>query len=153
MDKTKNLFLALLITLGLLFAGCCASIIGTFVVDFDTEATNVMALVYLVFHLLVIAITFYLAFKAYYTGKSSLLEIFTINEKGQLIKKTRVVAIVISAIFWCIAIYATLLVCGLEIPLSFFAPALKHALMNFGYSVAIVAIYFVIYPFTKKQGE
>lgn len=152
MNKTKNIFLALLITLGVLFAGGCASIIVLVANSFELEATNVMALVSLFIHLLIVAAVFYLSFKAFYTGKSSLVEIITFDERGFLIKKTRIVAIVISAIFMCMGIYGTLLVCGLDIWLSFFATALKYVLMNVGYSVGIVALFVILYPLVK-QGE
>lgn len=152
MNKTKNLFLALVIALGVLFAGCCASIITVVVNNFDTEATNIMALVSLMLHLLILAVAFYLAFKAFYTGKSSLIGIVTIDEHGFLIKKSRIVAIVVSALFMLMGIYGTLLVCGLDIWLSFFATALKHTLMNVGYSIGIIALFFILYPLVK-QGE
>ena len=152
MDKTKNLFLGLVITIGALFAGCCTSIIGVFVDNFQSDSGNILGLVYLFLHLVILASAFYFAFKAYYTGKSSLIGVVAMDERGNLIKKTRVVAIVISSLFLVVGIYATLLVFNLEIPLNFFSKTLKFAIMNVGYSVGIVGLFFIFYPLVLNKG-
>lgn len=150
MKKTKNLFLALCITLVILFAGCVASILAVFLKDFDVEAANVLGLVFLFFHMLIIAVFFYLAFKAFWTGKSSLLGVFTVDDKGNVINGTRIASIIICALLMCMGIYMTLVVCGLQIPLSDFPKSLKFALMNVGYSLGIISIFFILYPITSR---
>lgn len=151
MSKTKNLFLALLIITALLFLGCGASIVVTFVNDFETDGGSILAVVYMFFHLIILAIVFYLAFKAFYTDKSSLLAVFTLDEKGNLIKRTRTVAIIITALFLAFGIYMTFELCFTNMPLSFFTKSLKFALMNVGYSVGIVALFFILYPIVRGE--
>ena len=152
MSKTKNLFLALVISIGVLFLGCCASIFVCFFNDFDSTSGNILALVYLFLHLVVLAGAFYFAFRAYYTGKSSLIGIVTIDERGNLILKSRVVAIVISSLFLLVGIYATLLVFNLEIPLNFFSKTLKFAIMNVGYTISFIGAFFILYPVVLNKG-
>ena len=152
MDKTKNLFLGLVITIGVLFVGCCASIFAVLFNDFKNESGNILGLVYLFLHLVILAGAFYFSFKAYYTGKSSLIGIVTMDERGNLIKKTRMVAIVISSIFLLLGIYATLLVFNLEIPLNFFSRTLKFAIMNVGYTVSFIGAFFIFYPVVLNKG-
>ena len=149
-SKTKKLFLVLLIVIGVLFVGCAASIFAVFLKDFDTDSANVLGLVALFFHLLILAVIFYLTFKAYWLDKSSLLAVFTLDEKGNLIKNTRTVAIVVMSLFLTLGIYMTLLVCNLSLPLSFFVKSLKFTLMNIGYSIGILALFFVLYPIVTR---
>lgn len=151
MSKTKKLFLALMIITIVLFLGCGASIIISFVNEFDTSSASVLALVYLFLHLIVLALVFYLSFKAFYTDKSSLLAVFSLDEKGNLISRTKVVAIVVASLFFIIGIYFTLELLISNMPLTFFTKTLKFALMNVGYSVGIVALFFILFPIVTRE--
>lgn len=145
MSKEKKLFLSLSLCLGAMFILATVSIIFVFVIDFENTSQNIMSTVYLFLHSIIVAVAFYFSFKAY-LQKSQLMNVFMIDEKGNTIKKSQIVAIVLCSIFFVIGLYSTLLVLNLSIPLSFFARGLKFCLMNVGYSVGIVILHFALYP-------
>jgi len=145
MKKEKKLFLSLATCLALLFILTVVSIVFVFVIDFQNTSENIMATVYLFIHSLIVAVAFYYAVKAY-LQKSQLMAIFMIDESGKPIKKSRIVCIVFTALSFIVAIYFTLLVFGVNIPLQNFANGLKHTLMNVGYAVGITTLHFAVYP-------
>lgn len=145
MKKEKKLFLGLSIALGLLFILAVVSIIFVFVIDFTNTSENIMGTVYLFIHSLIIAVAFYYTFKAF-MQKSQLMSIFMIDERGEVIKKSVVVASILAGVFLAIGVYFTLLCFNLNIPLAFFAKGIRFTLMNVGYSVGIVSLAFALYP-------
>lgn len=145
MLKEKKLFLILSIALGALFLLACISIVFVFVIDFQNTSENIMATVYLFIHSLIVAGAFYFALKAF-LQKSQLMAILMIDEHGNKITKSFVVAIVLSSLSFLVGIYFMLLCFNLPIPLQDFAKGLKFTLMNVGYSIGIVSLAFAIYP-------
>lgn len=145
MLKEKKLFLILSIALGALFLLACVSIVFVFVIDFQNTSENIMATVYLFIHSLIVAGAFYFALKAF-LQKSQLMAILMIDEHGNKITKSFVVAIVLSSLSFLVGIYFMLLCFNLPIPLQDFAKGLKFTLMNVGYSIGIVSLAFAIYP-------
>lgn len=145
MLKEKKLFLILSIALGALFLLACISIVFVFVIDFQNTSENIMATVYLFIHSLIVAGAFYFALKAF-LQKSQLMAILMIDEHGNKITKSFVVAIVLSSLSFLVGIYFMLLCFNLPIPLQDFAKGLKFTLMNVGYSIGIVSFAFAIYP-------
>lgn len=145
MKKVKKLFASLSICLGLLFALCCTSIIFVFVYNFNNVSEELLAVAYLFIHLIILAVVFYLSFKAY-LQKPQIMNILMIDENNQPIKKSKIVALIFTILGFIVGVYFTLLVFNLSIPLSFMSSGLKHALMNVGYSVALIALHFYLYP-------
>lgn len=153
MKKIKKLFASLSLCLGLLFVLCCTSIIFVFVYNFNNVSEELLAVAYLFIHLIILAVIFYLSFKAY-LQKPQIMNILMINENNQPIQKSKIVALIIAILGFIVGFYFTLLIFNLPIPLSFMSSGLKHALMNVGYTVAIVALHFYLYPlFFKTENK
>lgn len=145
MNKEKKFFLTLLICLGALFLLACISIIFVFVVDFQNTSENIMSTVYLFIHSIIVAVAFYFTFKAF-MQKSQLMSILMIDERGNAIKKSQIVASILASLSFIVGIYFMLLCFSLPIPLQEFAKGLKFTLMNVGFSVGIVSLFFALYP-------
>jgi len=139
-----------MIALGVLFALVCFSIIRVFVINFEKTSQNGLAVAFLFLHMVLIAVAFYMATKAFLRGPS-LMNVLMTDDHGNALKKSVVVASIICGLGWLIGVYMLILVCGANSFLSFFAPALKYALMNVGFSVAIVAAFFAHYPMVARK--
>lgn len=145
MSKTKVFYLLMMITEVLLFALGCFSLIFCFAGQETSGNQNALSEVYLIAHLVIIAGVFYYTLRAFQKGPY-ILKVFMIDDHNNPIIKSRVVSIVIMAITYAIGVYFALLAFGLELPLNFFTLALRHAVMNFGFSVGTIALYFLIFP-------
>lgn len=145
MNREKKFFLVLAILLAALFVLATVSIIFVFVINFVNTSENIMAVVYLFVHSLIIAGAFYYSFKAF-LQKSQLMAIFMIDERGVAIKKSRIVASILCALAFGVGIYFMLLCFGINIPPQGFSNGVKFMLMNVGYSVGIVSLFFALYP-------
>ena len=156
MNKEKTLFLILSIVLLGLFVLCGYSLVVCFVYgDGDTDIdSHVLEIIYLFLHLIMIAIVFYLSFRAFKI-KTSIANLLMLDVNGVRIIKSLIISGIIGGISLFIGVYATLHLCGLKTPpLHVFPTGLAYDLMNAGYFFTVVAITLFIYPFIcKKEKE
>lgn len=145
MKNTKKLYLFMMITEGLLFALGAFSLIFCYVNKLTSGNQNLLGRVYLIAHLVIVAGVFYYTFKAF-ANEPYIMKVFMIEDNNTPLKKSRIVAIVICAISLAIGLYFGLLSFDLPLPLSFFTKALRFALMNFGLTTGLLALYFIIFP-------
>ena len=153
MKKEKVLFLILLIVLVGLFGLCGYSLVQCFVFNVAGEDTgsHFMEIMYLFLHLIMIAIVFYLVFRAYKI-KPSLIQLMTLDVDGNKMTKSFVISLILSVFFLFMGIYSTLNLCGLKTPpLDIFPKGLIHDLMNAGYFVGAISLTFLIYPFVHEK--
>lgn len=153
MNKEKTLFLILSIVLIGLFGLCGFSLIQCFVYGAGGEDTgsHILEIIYLFLHLIMVAIVFYLAFRAFKV-KPSIANLLMLDVNGIKITKSLVISGIVGAIFLFIGIYSTLHIVGLQTPpLDIFPIGLTHDLMNAGYLVAAIALTCFIYPFIHEQ--
>ncbi len=151
MEKEKSLFLGLLLALVALFALCGFSLVQCFVYGTSSEDSNFLEIAYLFVHLVIVAVIFYLAFRAYKT-KSSIIQMMMIEESGVKNRKSLIVSGILSGVFFFIGIYSMLHVFGLKTPpLNYLSSSLSHDLMNAGYLFGVIALAFFLYPFLHKQ--
>ena len=156
MKKTQNLFLAMCIVLVALFLLCGYSLIKCFVIGYDGDdvMSHIFEISYLFIHLIVVAIIFYLSFKAYKT-KSIFIDNLTVDQNGYKYPKKHIVFIVLAALFFILGIYATLAAFGLKMPLyNVMGHVIWHDLMNGCLLLTLIFLSFVIYPYlVDKKGE
>ena len=154
MKKEKILFLALLIVLVGLFGLCGFSLFQCFVFDSGDEfGSHFMEIMYLFLHLIMIAIVFYLVFRAFKI-KPSLIQLMTLDVDGNRMTKSFVISLILSVFFFFIGIYSTLRLCGLKTPpLDIFPNGLIHDLMNAGYFLGAISLTFFIYPFIHEKED
>lgn len=155
MKKENVLFLILTIVLVGLFALCGYSLVQCFVYGAGGEDTgsHILEIIYLFLHLIMIAIVFYLSFRAFKI-KPSVTPLVMLDVNGIKIKKSLIISGIVGVLFLFVAIYSTLHLFGLKTPpLDIFPIGLTHDLMNAGYFFAVIAITLFIYPFivTKEK--
>lgn len=153
MNKEKSLFLILSIVLVGLFVLCGYSLIQCFVYNASGEDTgsHILEIIYLFMHLIMIAIIFYLAFRAFKV-KTSIINLLMLDVNGIKIKKSLIISGVLAVVFFFIGIYSTLHILGLKTPpLDVFPIGLSHDFMNAGYLFGVVALTCFIYPFIHQE--
>lgn len=153
MNKEKALFLILSIVLVGLFVLCGFSLIQCFVYGAGGEdaGSHVLEIIYLFLHLIMVAIVFYLAFRAFKV-KVAITNLLMLDVNGVKITKSLVISGIVGGIFLFIGIYSTLHIVGLETPpLNIFPIGLTHDLMNAGYLIGVIALTCFIYPFIHEQ--
>lgn len=136
-----------------LFILCGYSLIQCFVYGSDEGEVggHVLEIIYLFFHLIMVAIVFYLSFRAFKI-KVSFVNLLMLNEKGQRIKKPLIISGILTGVFFFIGIYSTLHLIGLQTPpLDIFPLGLTHDLMNAGYFFGSIALVLFIYPFIHEE--
>ena len=154
MKKEKVLFLVFLIILVCLFALCGYSLIKCFVYNsFDADGDpNILDIAYLFLHLIMIAIVFYLAFRAYKIKSSILYLFYSTLDDNKKIKGYTTVSLVLSVVLYAIGIYSTLHIFGLPCPpLNYLSATFSYDFMNAGYFFGTVALVFFIYPFIMEK--
>ena len=153
MNKEKSLFLIFSLVLVGLFVLCGYSLIQCFVYGSGEGevGSHVLEIIYLFFHLIMIAIVFYLSFRAFKI-KVSITNLLMLDEKGQRIKKPLIISGILAFVFFFIGIYSTLHLIGLQTPpLDIFPLGLTHDLMNAGYFFGSIALVLFIYPFIHEE--
>ena len=153
MNKEKTLFLIFSIVLVGLFVLCGFSLVQCFVYGSSEGEVggHVLEIIYLFFHLIMVAIVFYLSFRASKI-KVSITNLLMLDEKGQRIKKPLIISGILAFVFFFIGIYSTLHICGLKTPpLDVFPIGLTHDLMNAGYFFGSIALVLFIYPFIHEH--
>ena len=154
MKKEKTLFLVFLLVLGGLFVLCGFSLVRCFVYNTfdDSGDPSILEIGYLFLHLIMIAIVFYLAFRAFKI-KSSIVALLTMGDNDE--KKTRnslIISGILSVLFFFVGIYSTLHVLGLTCPpLNYLSMSFAHDFMNAGYFFGSIALVFFIYPFIAEK--
>lgn len=146
--KKRKYFLGLVINIGVLFALCCFSIIycvlnGSSVPD-DKHVEHIMAFVYLFFHLIILAVLFFYALKAYLLG-SSFIQIVTTKENGEKNKKAVVICSVLAGVFALIAVFFITVIAGVPSFGNIFSLGLQFALVNAGFTVSSLCLFLVFY--------
>lgn len=154
MKKEKALFLGFLIVLVGLFGLCGFSLIKCFVYGTAEEGeSNVLEIIYLFLHLIMIAIVFYLTFRAFRI-KSSIIRLMMLDDNEKKTAKTLIISGILSGLFYTIGIYATLHIFGLKMPpLDYFSMSLSHDLMNAGFFFGSIGLVFFLYPFLYEKDE
>ena len=156
MNKERALFLALSIVLVLLFGLCGYSLVSCFVYGTGDElGSHVLEIIYLFLHLIMVAIVFYLAFRAFKV-KTSILNLLMLDVNEVKITKSLVISGILSVLFLFMGFYATLHICGLKTPpLDIFPIGLSHDLMNAGYLFGFVSLTCFVYPWfhVKKDPD
>lgn len=153
MNKEKTMFLLLSIVLVGLFALCGYSLVQCFVYSASGEdaGSHFLEITYLFLHLIMIAIVFYLTFRAFKI-KASIINLITLDENEVKITKSLIISGILAAVFLFVGIYSTLHLLGLKTPpLDVFPIGLTHDLMNAGYFFGVIALTFFIYPFIHKR--
>ena len=154
MKKIKTLFLILSIVLIGLFALCGFSLVQCFVYGSTDEETgsHFLEIAYLFLHLIMVAIVFYLSFRAFKV-KPSLVHLMMLDVNEEKMPKSLIISGILSALFLFLGIYSTLHICGLQTPpLDVFPIGLAHDLMNAGYFVFAISFTFFVYPFIHEKG-
>lgn len=151
MKKEKALFLALSLVMIGLFILCGFSLVTCFVYGTGDEfGSHVLEIIYLFLHLIMVAIVFYLAFRAFKV-KASIVNLLMLDVNGVKITKSLIISGIVGAIFLFTGIYSTLHICGLKTPpLDIFPVGLSHDIMNASYLFASIAIACFIYPFIHE---
>ena len=146
--KKRKYFLGLLIALGLLFVLCCFSIIFCVIngssVPSDKNVEHIMAFVFLFFHLIIIAVLFFYALRAYLV-RSTFIQIITTKDNGNRNKKTVVVCSILAGIFALIGVYFVTVIAGVPSFGDMFSLGLRFALMNAGFTVTTLCLFIVFY--------
>ena len=154
MEKKNKYFLYLIIAAITLFVLDCASIIFSVTMTNSFDETqnvdNALALGYLIIHLILVAAAIYYSVKAY-VGKSVLIGVLMYDEKGEPIKKSHNVALTLAIIFGVIGVFFLVSFCGAISALNNFPKVLEIALINVGFSVSTVALFFYFYKLPKKE--
>lgn len=155
MNKEKTLFLILSIVLVGLFILCGYSLIQCFVYNASGEdaGSHLLEIIYLFLHLIMVAILFYLAFRAFKV-KTSIANLMMFDVNGILIKKPLFVSAICTVVFLALGIYSTLSLIGLPNAFFNFLPTgLAHDLMNAGYLFGVIALTLFIYPFVHEKEQ
>lgn len=155
MNKEKALFLIFSIVLVGLFGLCGFSLVQCFVYGAGGEDTgsHILEIIYLFLHLIMVAIVFYLAFRAFKV-KTSITNLLMLDVNGVKITKSLVISGIVAALFLFLGIYSTLHICGLKTPpLDVFPIGLSHDFMNAGYLIGSIALVCFIYPFIHVPEE
>lgn len=155
MNKERSLFLALLIVEVLLFGLCGYSLVQCFVYDSSLTdgGSHFLEITYLFLHLVMVAIIFYLTFRAFKI-KPSIIHLMMLDENESKTTKSLIISGVIAALFLFMGIYSTLFVCGLKLPpLDIFSLGLVHDLMNAGYLIGFIALTFFLFPFVHVKED
>ena len=146
--KKRRFFLGLIIAEIILFALCCASIIycvinGNAVPD-AKKAEHTMAFVFLFLHMIVLAILFFYALRAYLVG-SSFIQIITTKENGEKNKKAVIISSILAGVFALIAVYFVTVLCGVPSFGNVFSLGLQFALVNVGFNITTLCLFLVFY--------
>ena len=153
MNKEKTLLLALVIALVFLFGLCGFSLVQCIVYNNSGEdaGSHFLEITYLFLHLIMVAIVFYLAFRAFKI-KPSLINLIMLDVNEVRIPKSLIISGILSVVFLFMGFYSTLFICGLKLPpLNFFPIGLVHDLMNAGYLFGAVSLTFFLYPFVHQK--
>ena len=154
MKRIKALFLILSIVLVGLFALTGFSLVQCFVYNASGEdaGSHFLEIAYLFLHLIVLAIVFYLAFRAFKI-QPSIIQLVMLDVNEEKMTKSLIISGIVTVLFYFLGIYSTLHICGLQTPpLDIFPIGLSHDLMNAGYFVGTIALTFFIYPFIHIKG-
>ena len=155
MKKEKTLFLIMLLVQVGLFALCGYSLIQCFVYGAETDefGSHFLEITYLFLHLIMVAIIFYLTFRAFKI-KATLLPLMTMDENRIKIVKNNVISLVLAILFLGIGFYSTLRISGLDVPLlNIFPTGLSHDLMNAGYLFGSIALMYFLYPYVYVKED
>ncbi len=155
MNREKVLFLIYSIILVGLFVLCGYSLIQCFVYNpsGDSDGSHVLEIIYLFLHLIMLAIVFYLSFRAFKI-KTSIVNLIMLDENGVKMKKSLIISAIIAVFFLFSGIYATLAICGLRLPpFDIFPIGMAHDIMNAGYFFGSIALICFIYPFIKVESK
>ena len=155
MSKEKSLFLILSIILGGLFILCGYSLIQCFVYNAGGEdaGSHVLEIIYLFLHLIMLAIVFYLAFRAFKI-KTSITNLLMLDVNEVKIVKSLVISGIVAVFFLFTGIYSTLAVCGLKLsPFDIFPIGIAHDFMNAGYFFGVISLTCFIYPFVHVSSR
>ena len=153
MNKERTLFLGLVIVLVILFGLCGYSLVQCFVYNNsgDDVGSHFLEITYLFLHLILVAIVFYLAFRAFKI-KPSIINLMMLDVNEVKIPKSLIISGILSVVFLFIGIYSTLHICGLQTPpLDIFPIGLTHDLMNAGYLIGAISLTFFLYPFIHEK--
>lgn len=155
MNREKTLFLIYSIILVGLFILCGYSLIQCFVYNpsGDNDGSHVLEIIYLFLHLIMVAIVFYLSFRAFKV-KTSIVNLLMLDVNGVKTKKSLIISGIIAVFFLFSGIYATLAISGLRLPpFDIFPIGMAHDIMNAGYFFGSIALVCFIYPFIKVEAK
>ena len=152
--KSQKLFLFVAIVLVLLFLIAGYSLIKVLYQD-DWENNFGLFLlesIYLVMHLIFIAIIFYLNFRAYKLG-AQFLPGLTITKDGEMNKKSFILSLVFGIIFLIIGVYSLIVTFNFDLPLGSFLGGLSYDLYNGAFLLFLIALEIFLYPilYIKKK--
>ena len=157
MQKVKVLFLIMMIMEGLLFLLDGASLIVTFALNNelfqDSTVSGVFEISYLFLHLVLIAIIFYLTFRAYMKG-SNIFAAFMMKDRNEKNITSIVIMSILAVFSLSLAVYSILIVFGLEVPLfNYINSIAAHSIMNAMLLLFMVSISALIFTFLYKEDK
>lgn len=156
MKSRQKYFLHLTILIAALFAFAAFSVIYIAVnpqlVPEAKKTEHMMSFVYLIIHLLVLAVASYFAIKAYFL-KPMIVNVIMTTDRGEKNKKAYRNSLVFSIIFGLAAIFFFLNAFQIIHVLSFFSLGLNITLTNVFLSVASVALILFFYKPTAKEED
>lgn len=155
MKKERALFLIYSIVLVGLFVLCGYSLIQCFVYNTSSEDVggHVLEIIYLFLHLIMVAIVFYLAFRAFKV-QSSIARLLMLDVNEVKMVKPLIISGIVATLFLFIGFYSTFHILGLQTPpLDIFPIGLTHDLMNAGYLIGSIALVLFLYPFIHVKNE
>ncbi len=139
----------------LLFSLCGYSLIKCFVLDADdtTLMHHLFELSYLFLHLIIIAIIFYLTFRAMMKGSQIFFNLM-IKDRDEKNIKALIIASVLSFVFILLGVYSALLAFGAPIPLSnVLGGVVSHAIMNASLLALLLSVTAIIFALIYKKGD
>ena len=145
MSQTKKLLIYFLCAIGALFLIAGYSIISVFIVNFNADSDTIVPVIYLFLHLIVLAFAFYYVFRAY-VSKPVLMSVFMIDEYGNVIKKSKKVAMVLFILGLLLVGFNLAMLFGLNKIITIFSLGLQYAVLNTALTVGTGSIFFYIYP-------
>ena len=116
------------------------------------QSENILGLVALVFYIVIVAVLFYQALKAYLI-KSRLVSIVMVNDRGEKNPKSYRNALIFGCVFAAITIFFALNTFGIINVLSFFTFSLTVTLTNFTLMISSIGFYLYLYKPEHLEDE
>ena len=158
-ELERNYLKAMFVTFVIILLGAVVSLIYSLVIIFQTDAitNNILELLYMVIHIIAAFLGLSFVINALKSDKGSYIMKNLMHKQGTTVPSVvaRVVAIVLSTLGLFGGVYFSLVLAGVPLPSFHFPIALVLDLINSPFTVFIIGLYFIFYPFiySKCQKE
>lgn len=154
MTKERKYVISLTLVFILLIIACAISFILGLVdmSEKDTLGSNIFELIYMTFHAIVLLVG--LAFcVAYLKGNNYHIMRNLMYQEGyhEVSKTARIIAIIFASVSFLVGIYFFLVLLDFGLPYLGFPIMLRLILVNTPFTVFIVSLFFIFYPFVYKK--